>query len=184
MGTFARDAAVANETVAADAALDAWMAARDLGREWARAELEELVRELAARPDLWAHHVRHSPVERIYVRLHLDEHLELWVICWSQRQDTGFHDHDGSRGAVAVLGGALAERRLAVGGPPPPTAIHPSGAAFSFGAAHIHDVSQTGSGLATSLHVYSPPLGEMGFYEVGPDGTLSRRTGDYREEFC
>jgi hypothetical protein len=128
MGTFARDAA--NETVAADAALDAWMAARDLGRESTRAELEELVRELATRPDLWGHLIRHSPVERIYVRLHLDEHLELWVICWSQRQDTGFHDHDGSRGAVAVVGGALAERRLAVGGPPPPTAIHPAGAAF------------------------------------------------------
>jgi predicted metal-dependent enzyme (double-stranded beta helix superfamily) len=181
MGTFARDAA--NETVAADAALDAWMAARDLGRESTRAEREELVRELATRPDLWGHLIRHSPVERIYVRLHLDEHLELWVICWSQRQDTGFHDHDGSRGAVAVVGGALAERRLAVGGPPP-TAIHPAGAAFSFRAAHIHDVSQTGSVLATSLHVYSPPLGEMGFYEVGADGTLSRRTGDYRVEFC
>ena len=107
-----------------------------------------------------------------------------WLICWSQRQDTGFHDHDGSRGAVAVVGGALAERRLAAGCAQPPTAIHPAGAAFSFGATHIHDVSQTGSSLATSLHVYSPPLGEMGFYEVAPDGTLSRRTGDYREEFC
>ena len=52
MGTFARGAA-ANETVAADAALGAWIAARDLGRESTRAELEELVRELATRPDLW-----------------------------------------------------------------------------------------------------------------------------------
>jgi predicted metal-dependent enzyme (double-stranded beta helix superfamily) len=184
MGMFARDSAVANETLAADAALDAWMAARGPGRESTRAELEELVRELATRPDLWQHHVRHSPVERIYIRLHMDDHLELWVICWSQQQDTGFHDHDGSRGAVAVVGGALVERRLAIGGPPAPTAIHPAGAAFSFGATHIHDVSQTGSGLATSLHVYSPPLGEMGFYKVAPDGTLTRRTGDYREEFC
>jgi predicted metal-dependent enzyme (double-stranded beta helix superfamily) len=184
MGTFARDASVANETVAADAALDAWLAGRDLRRESTRSELEELVRGLATRPGLWRHHVRHSPVERLYVRLHLDEHLEVWLICWSQRQDTGFHDHDGSRGAVAVVGGALAERRLGVGCTQPPTAIHPAGAAFSFGATHIHDVSQTGSGLATSLHVYSPPLGEMGFYEVAPDGTLTRRTGDYREEFC
>ena len=111
---------------------------------------------------------------------YLDDHLEVWLICWSQRQDTGFHDHDRSRGAVSVVSGALAERRLAVGGPPPPTAIYPTGAAFSFGATHIHDVSQTGAGLATSLHVYSPPLGEMGFYEVGADGMLGRRTGDYR----
>jgi predicted metal-dependent enzyme (double-stranded beta helix superfamily) len=118
------------------------------------------------------------------VRLHLDEHLEVWLICWSQRQDTGFHDHDRSRGAVAVVEGALAERRLAVGGPPPPTSIYPTGASFSFGATHIHDVFQTGASVATSLHVYSPPLGEMGFYEVAPDGMLGRRTGDYREEFC
>jgi len=184
MATFARDASVANETVAADAALDAWLADRDRDRESSRAELEELVRELATRPDLWRGHVRHSPVERIYVRLHLDDHLELWLICWSQRQDTGFHDHDGSRGAVAVVGGALAERRLAAGCAQPPTAIYPAGAAFSFGATHIHDVSQAGATLATSLHVYSPPLGEMGFYEIAADGTLSRRTGDYREEFC
>ena len=53
MATFDRNAALANETVAADAELDAWLAQRDLGREWARAELSELVRELAARPDLW-----------------------------------------------------------------------------------------------------------------------------------
>ena len=185
MGTFARDQAQgAGETFAADAALDAWVDAHDRGRELTREELEQLVRALAAQPDLWRQHVRHSPVERLYVRLHLDTHLEVWLICWSQRQDTGFHDHDRSRGAVSVVGGALLERRLAVGGPPPPTAIHPTGAAFSFGATHIHDVSQTGPGFATSLHVYSPPLGEMGFYEVAPDGTLGRRTGDYREEFC
>lgn len=182
MATFARDPS--SETVAADAALDAWLADRDLGRESARAELEVLVRALAARPDLWRQHVRHSRAERLYVRLHLDDHLEVWLICWSQRQDTGFHDHDRSRGAVAVVGGALAERRLAVGGPPPPTSIHPTGASFSFGATHIHDVSQAGASVATSLHVYSPPLGEMGFYEVAADGMLGRRTGDYREEFC
>jgi predicted metal-dependent enzyme (double-stranded beta helix superfamily) len=183
MATFDRNAALANETVAADIELDAWLHARDLGRESTRAELEELVHELAARPDLWRRHVRHSPVERLYVRLHLDDHLEVWLICWSQRQDTGFHDHDGSRGAVAVVGGALRERRLAPTGRPP-TAVYPTGAAFSFGATHIHDVSQTGAAVATSLHVYSPPLGEMGFYEVAADGTLSRRSGNYREEFC
>ena len=54
---------------------------------------------------------------------------------------------------------------------------------FVGNASRIH-LYQTGAADATSLHVYSPPLGEMGFYEVAADGTLSRRTGDYREEFC
>ena len=58
------------------------------------------------------------------------------------------------------------------------------GSSFSFGAAHIHDVSQTGPVPATSIHAYSPRLGQMGFYEVGADGLLSRRAGGAAEEFC
>lgn len=184
MATFARTAGGQDEQVATDPALRWWFKRHAPAGQLRRNQLEQLTRALGDEPELWRHLVRHSPAERFYVRLHLDDDLEVWLICWSQRQDTGFHDHDQSRGAVAVVGGALAERRLAVGGPPPPTAIYPAGTTFSFGATHIHDVSQTGSALATSLHVYSPPLGEMGFYEIGPDGMLGRRTGDYREEFC
>jgi predicted metal-dependent enzyme (double-stranded beta helix superfamily) len=89
--------------------------------------------------------------------------FEVWLICWSRLQDTGFHDHDGSRGAVAVVDGALAERRLAIGSVAPATAVFAEGSSFSFGAAHIHDVSQTGPVPATSIHAYSPRLGSMGF---------------------
>ena len=126
----------------------------------------------------------HSTSERFYVRLHLDSTLEVWLICWSKQQDTGFHDHNGSRGAVAVTDGALEERRLAVAAGPTPSVIHSSGTVFSFGSTHIHDVSQTGPLAATSIHAYSPPLGEMGFYELTANGLLSRRSGDVREEFC
>jgi hypothetical protein len=62
--------------------------------------------------------------------------------------------------------------------------VHAAGSAFSFRASHIHDVSQTGPHLATSVHAYSPRLGQMGFYEVGADGILSRRAGGAAEEFC
>ena len=55
---------------------------------------------------------------------------------------------------------------------------------MSFGAAHIHDVSQTGAVPATSIDAFSPRLGQMGFYEVGADGLLSRRAGGAAEEFC
>ena len=48
MATFARDQAQgASETFAAEAALDAWMAGRDRGREATRAELEALVKDLS-----------------------------------------------------------------------------------------------------------------------------------------
>jgi hypothetical protein len=88
--------------------------------------------------------VAHSALERIYTRLHLDQNLEVWLICWSRLQDTGFHDHDGSRGAVAVVDGALAERRLGIGSVAPPTAVFSEGSSFSFGAAQLSVASQTG----------------------------------------
>lgn len=184
MSTFARSPEEAYENDAYDPLLDDWFAGRHRGRERSRRELEALVRALALRPDLWRGWVAHSPVERIYTRLHLDENLEVWLICWSRLQDTGFHDHDRSRGAVAVVDGAVAERRLGVGPVTPATAVYGVGSTFSFGAAHIHDVSQTGRSPATSLHAYSPRLGQMGFYEVGADGLLSRRAGGAAEEFC
>src|SRR6476620_1573511 len=138
MSTFARSPEEAYENDAHDPLLDDWFAGRHPGREHSRRELEALVRALALRPDLWRGWVAHSPVERI----------------WSRLQDTGFHDHDRSRGAVAVLDGAVAERRLGVGPVTPATAVYGAGSTFSFGAAHIHDVSQTGRSPATSLHAY------------------------------
>ena len=184
MSTFARAPEGARELEAADPALDAWFAERRRGREHSRRELEVLVRSLALRSDLWRGWVAHSAVERLYTRLHLDQNLEVWLICWSRLQDTGFHDHDRSRGAVAVVDGTLAERRLGIGPVAPATAVFGEGSSFSFGAAHIHDVSQTGPVPATSIHAYSPRLGQMGFYEVGAGGLLSRRAGGAAEELC
>jgi len=184
MSTFLGSRGTGRELLAGGPDIEAWFAARHVRRERTRTELEVLVRELAQRPGLWRGLVEHSPVDRIYSRLHLDANLEVWLICWSRLQDTGFHDHDRSRGAVAVVDGAVAERRLGVGPVTPVTAVYGAGSTFSFGAAHIHDVSQTGRSPATSLHAYSPRLGQMGFYEVGADGLLSRRAGGAAEEFC
>jgi predicted metal-dependent enzyme (double-stranded beta helix superfamily) len=165
------------------ASLLQWQRQRSLGRELSRRELEQLVDDLARRPELWRGLVRHSDSERFYVQLALDDHIDVWLICWCRSQDTGFHDHDRSRGAVAVVEGSLRETLLGTGGEHP-IRNHDAGGRFSFGATHIHDVQGAGRGPATSLHAYSPPLGEMGFYEIRPDGTLTRRVGDYREELC
>jgi predicted metal-dependent enzyme (double-stranded beta helix superfamily) len=171
------------EVLVDDLALHRWYRARDRHRDLGRVELEALVDALAARPDLWRHLVRESPDHRYYVRLLLDEHVEIWLICWSPAQDTGFHDHAGSRGAVAVVAGAVTELLLGVRGSNP-VRVHAHGGRFSFGASHIHDVQHAAGAPAASLHVYSPPLGEMGFYDVAEDGTLGRRSGDHQEEFC
>jgi predicted metal-dependent enzyme (double-stranded beta helix superfamily) len=180
---FDRDGGADGDSSVDDPRLASWIDSFDPDRERTRAELELLVGDLAGRPDLWRRYVLHDAERRHYVRLASGAQAEVWLICWCPTQETGFHDHAGSRGAVAVVEGALAETLLAVGGAHPRREFA-AGSRFSFGAAHIHDVQHAGGLPATSLHAYSPPLAEMGFYDIAGDGSLRRRSGGYREEFC
>jgi predicted metal-dependent enzyme (double-stranded beta helix superfamily) len=159
-----------------------WYRLHDRGRTLARAELELLVEDMSAHPELWRHLLHHSPDERHYVQMLRDANVEIWLICWCPTQQTGFHDHGGSRGAMAVLQGMLSETLPSIGGDHP-RALHRTGDCFSFGSAHIHDVQPAGGAPAASLHAYSPALGEMGFYELDDGGTLTRRPGESDDEF-
>ena len=41
--------------------------------------------------------VRHDPGERYFVQLHRNVHLDVWLSCWTNQQDTGYlghHDFD------------------------------------------------------------------------------------------
>ena len=91
---------------------------RPHGRDLTRDELGAVSASLAERPELWDALARHDPARRVYEELLTDEHLAIWLICWSEGHDTGFHDHDGSAGAVSVVRGNLREERLRIGGPP------------------------------------------------------------------
>ena len=144
-------------------------------------ELEGLVRELAADRSKWEHLVRHSREHREYVELHRDDDVAVWLICWMDEHDTGFHDHDLSGGAVAVAEGAVAEDRLALGGPPV-TRVAQAGESFHFTAADIHRVRHCGDEPAVTIHAYSPPLWRMGAYEILPGGELRRHSLSYAEE--
>jgi Cysteine dioxygenase type I len=149
---------------------------RDLDRD----ALRRLVCDIAARPAVWRPLVTIDAESRRFEQLWRDEHIDVWVISWMQGHDTGFHAHDVSRGAVAVVAGTLVEERLVLGGPPLERR-HPAGAAFDFDASHVHRMRQEG-GSAVSIHAYSPPLWRMGTYAVAPDGTLRRASISYAEE--
>jgi predicted metal-dependent enzyme (double-stranded beta helix superfamily) len=144
-------------------------------------ELIAIVRRLAAAPERWAHLVRHDPGRRVYEELRRDAELAVWLICWMDDHDTGFHDHDLSSGAVAVISGQVAEERLVLGGAPV-TRTFAAGQAFGFGPAEIHRVRHAGTAPAVTIHAYSPPLWRMGAYEVLPGGELRRHTLSYEEE--
>jgi predicted metal-dependent enzyme (double-stranded beta helix superfamily) len=143
--------------------------------------LETVVRRLAADESAWRHLVSFDPGQRRYEELHRDDELAVWLICWMEDHDTGFHDHDLSEGAVAVVRGEVAEDRLVLGGDPA-TRVFGAGGVFGFTAADIHRVRHHGAAPAVTIHAYSPPLWRMGAYEVLPGGQLRRHSLSYAEE--
>jgi predicted metal-dependent enzyme (double-stranded beta helix superfamily) len=148
----------------------------------APAGLLALAEELAARADLWGDLVRHDDARRVYVRIHRDDLLDAWLICWSGAQETGLHDHDLSCGAVRIVSGVLVEDRLVMGEPGIVSSTHSAGAGFCFDSSRIHDVRNGGPAPSVSLHLYSPPLERMGYYEITEDGCLARRNAPASEE--
>lgn len=154
---------------------------RPRGRDLSGPELQAFVTELADRPELWIDFVKHDSTQRLYEELLADDHITAWLICWMDDHDTGFHDHDRSAGAVAVVSGAVREERLAIDGPPRERTCA-VGETFHFSPADIHRVSHAGSDPAVTLHVYSPPLERMGAYVVNDDGVLVRHPVSSTEE--
>jgi hypothetical protein len=144
-------------------------------------ELRDLVTSIAADPDRWRPLVCRDANDRHFAELWCDEHVGVWVISWASGNDTGFHDHDVSSGAVAVVEGEVVEERLVVGGPPLQIR-HRAGEAFAFDASHVHRMRHDAAAPAVSIHAYSPPLSRMGAYVVESDGTLRRRSVSYAEE--
>ena len=144
-------------------------------------ELQQFVEHLAATPELWRDAVRHSADGRVYEQIWDDELVNAWVICWSEDQDTGFHDHDRSEAAIAVIDGHVREDRLRLGGAPESRVIGP-GQTLVVPAVAIHRVLHAGERPAVTIHAYSPPLRRTGAYRIGAGGELERASVSYEEE--
>jgi predicted metal-dependent enzyme (double-stranded beta helix superfamily) len=144
-------------------------------------ELERFVARLAATPELWRHHVRHEHDIRVYQQIWEDEQVNAWVICWSEDQDTGFHDHDESGAGIAVISGRVREERLRLGAEPDAREIGP-GEVHTVPPVAIHRVLHAGDQPAVTIHAYSPPLTRTGAYRVGPDGELERESLSFEAE--
>jgi hypothetical protein len=150
------------------------------GRDLEQRELLELVRSIAGEAPTWRAHVSFSDDQRHYVQLHRDPHVDVWLLCWTPRNDTGWHDHDISSGAIAVVEGCLEEQVLAVGAPSVRTEVQ-AGQSYSFGPDHIHRLTGRDAG-SVSVHAYSPPLWRLGQYAVTGTGLLRRTSVSYADE--
>ena len=145
-----------------------------------RAELQTLVDELAKDASIGLEHVAFDGAERHYVSLHRDEFVDIWLLCWNRGDDTGWHDHDISSGAVRVVRGAVKESNPRIGGEPA-VRIVAAGGSFSFGPEHIHRLAGDDE-HAISIHAYSPPLWRLGQYSIDDDGVMSRESVSYADE--
>ena len=134
------------------------------GRVLNRSELAELAASIAAQPRLWEDKVAYSDDDRVFASLHRDANVDVWLICWTPVNDTGWHDHDASSGAVAVARGKLVEHNLAIGVDSIETEVT-AGDVYAFGPDHIHRLTGLGKSSVT-VHAYSPPLWRMGQYSV------------------
>jgi quercetin dioxygenase-like cupin family protein len=115
---------------------------------------------IAQVPNVWRSLVRHCADGRQPVRLLGTRACEVWVIGWLRDQNVRLHDHGGSAAAVIVTDGELTERRLTGD-----ERRYVAGAVEYLGPDTIHDVVNSRDVPATSIHVYSPPLRSMTYYD-------------------
>jgi hypothetical protein len=161
-----------------------WIRERVRGGNLTREQLANLARETGERPEFWRAYVRHDPNKRLWYQLYRDPHLDVWLICWDHAQDTGYHDHDVSSGAVYVVEGTLLEDyffRTDDGWVQVRTRERPPGSVWDFDSSSIHGLRHAGGPPVVSIHCYSPALWRMGYYEPGPLG-LRREPITYADE--
>jgi predicted metal-dependent enzyme (double-stranded beta helix superfamily) len=145
-----------------------------------RVELQELVDRIAKQPELWREQVGFSDEQRHFVSLYRDDYVDVWLLCWTRVNDTGFHDHDISSGAVHVLEGALSEATPRIGREAAVRVVA-CGETFSFGPDHIHRLAGE-QDRSISIHAYSPPLWRLGQYAFDSHGVMRRESVSYAEE--
>ncbi len=144
------------------------------------AQLAVIARTLVAVDSLWRTTVRHDPTRRWYANLHRDDDVEVWLLGWEVGQEIRIHDHGGSSGAFIVADGTLVENHTTRGRRGPLRhRTHGAGEGAAFGPSYVHDLGNAGPGVATSINVYSPPLGSMTYYDLVDGVPVATRTIDH-----
>jgi hypothetical protein len=134
------------------------------------AECAELARRAAAAIDA---EVLPRSGPAVSVLLWENEHSSGWLDAEWERRDTGYHDHDGSAVGVYVIDGNVTNEGLPIAGVRRVGHYGPGGS-FHFPGTGIHRMDHEGG--AITIHVYSPPLRAIGYYEL-VDGLLQRTIG-------
>jgi hypothetical protein len=103
--------------------------------------------------------------------------FDAWLIAWPGGATAELHDHGSSRGALHVISGSLVETipwRDDDGSVTLARRDVQPGVTLAFGGGHVHDVRNESAEHALSLHVYSPPLTSMTYYDRSGDRLIPR----------
>lgn len=105
------------------------------------------------------------------IRLLATAYYDVWLITWPDGSGLGSHDHGGARSVMQVIDGELVEifadyvdRQV------PAARILRRGDSTSAATSFIHDLANRSGADATTLHVYSPPLTDVSFFDLNADG--------------
>lgn len=152
------------------------------GRRSLPAEALAVIATGLARTTPNAGHAWTEGTGRRYARLLETALYDTWLIAWSPSSRLELHDHGGSVGVVSVVSGRLVETSTDLRQPGPLHArVVLAGDTITIAATGVHGMSNPGPADALSVHVYSPPLRAMTFFDHRPVSflhPLSTITGD------
>ena len=137
-------------------------------------DLERVALAVASRRELYEDLVVDDETSRWWLLLFRNPAYEVRLLTWENDQSSDWHDHGGSSGVFAVTSGALSERHRAADHVSIETRTFRAGQHGSFGPDHVHDVVFQSGRPAVSIHVYSPPLSGLTYYDHTDFGFVAR----------
>ncbi len=152
---------------------------RDLGRRPERPTPGSVILPVAREIEPFLDGVRYSGERYMRHPVYLARDWEVMLISWESGQKTPIHDHRGVTGSMLVFSGGLIEETFETPGGKPELlerAERASGDTCLTSPTLLHRLFPR-RGRSLSLHIYRPPLREMGIWET--DGMKEVRPSDY-----
>jgi hypothetical protein len=140
-------------------------------------ELWSVAEGLVASSDAWVD--LSSGYERRWERIAETSRFEAWVVGWPAGGRIEFHDYGTSAGVVAVGFGTLIQTsvdRTRARVAPRSRVIDQMSGPLPVVTGRVHDLINPGPGAAISVHVFSPRLTSMSYYQVEGDLLRCDRT--------
>ena len=107
-----------------------------------------------------------APFERTFACVQRTSTHDVWLIRWAPQSRASLHDHGDSAGVLFVVGGELVEYQPDGGNGHPLRRVLRCADHRPMPPSHVHEVVNESPAIATSVHVYSPPLEVMHQYET------------------